>query len=58
MESPEVDRAQGCVQANYQQLILDLQLTYCIILKYLNEVKKCFGKGFGRICALYINMYV
>ena len=40
-------RPRGCVQANYQQLIPSLQFTYC-----MNEVKKCFGKGFGWICAL------
>ena len=44
-------RPQGCVQANYQQSIPNLQFTHCIMLK-LHEVKKGFGKGFGWICAL------
>ena len=37
-------RPRGCVQANYQLFIPNLQLTYCIIISYMNEVKKCFGK--------------
>ena len=45
-------RAQGCVQADYQQVIPNLQFTYCIMHKLHEWSKKCFGKGFGWICAL------
>jgi len=30
---PPVSRPHGCVQANYQQLFLNLQFTYCILRK-------------------------
>jgi len=45
-------RPRGCVQANYQQLILNLHFTHCIMQSCMIEVKKCFGKGFGWIGAL------
>ena len=45
-------RLRGCVQVNCQKLIPNLQFTYCIMHKLHDEVKKCFGKGFGWICAL------
>ena len=52
MREMSPSRPQGCVQANYQQLIPNLQFRHCIMHKLQIEVKKCFGKGFGWICAL------
>ena len=43
-------RPRGCVQANYQQLIPNLQFTYCI--SCMNEVNKGIGEGFGWVFAL------
>jgi hypothetical protein len=45
-------RPRGCAQGNYQQLIPNLQLRIALCINCMVEVKKCFGKGFGWICAL------
>ena len=50
MHGMSPSRPRGCVQANYQHSIPNLQFTHCI--SCMNEVNKCFGKGFGWICAL------
>ena len=51
MHGMSPSRPWGCVQANYQQLIPNLQFMHCIMHK-LFEFKKCFGKRFGWIYAL------
>ena len=50
MECPMVGRG-DVFRQNNQQLIPNLQLTYCIYISCMNEGESCFGKGFGWICA-------
>jgi len=52
MHGMSPSRPRGCVQANYQQFIPNLQFTHCIMHKLHDWSKKCFGKGYGWICAL------